>query len=115
MFRPIRMDHTNCLQVAIKTLQFNSCHYAVVFGQDASYMPHGARMAAACTSSVQHERQMYLQGLLAHATEVDTSSMYAMVRSLYRPPCSVSADFIVLGTAPELLQGSAPGPLILQG
>jgi hypothetical protein len=23
MFRPIRMDHTNCLQVAIKTLQFN--------------------------------------------------------------------------------------------
>jgi hypothetical protein len=21
MFRPIRMDHTNCLQVAIKTLQ----------------------------------------------------------------------------------------------
>ena len=22
MFRPIRMDHTNCLQVAIKTLQF---------------------------------------------------------------------------------------------
>jgi hypothetical protein len=24
MFRPIRMDHTNCLQVAIKTLQFNS-------------------------------------------------------------------------------------------
>ncbi len=24
MFRPIRMDHTNCLQVAIKTIQFNS-------------------------------------------------------------------------------------------
>ncbi len=24
MFRPIRMDHTNCLQVVIKTLQFNS-------------------------------------------------------------------------------------------
>jgi hypothetical protein len=24
MFRPIRMDHTNCLQVAIKTLQFNT-------------------------------------------------------------------------------------------
>ena len=24
MFRPIRMDHTNCLQVAIKPLQFNS-------------------------------------------------------------------------------------------
>ncbi len=24
MFHPIRMDHTNCLQVAIKTLQFNS-------------------------------------------------------------------------------------------
>jgi hypothetical protein len=23
MFRPIRMDHTNCLQVTIKTLQFN--------------------------------------------------------------------------------------------
>jgi hypothetical protein len=23
MFRPIRMDHTKCLQVAIKTLQFN--------------------------------------------------------------------------------------------
>jgi hypothetical protein len=23
MFRPIRMDHTNCLQVAIKTIQFN--------------------------------------------------------------------------------------------
>ncbi len=23
MFRPIRLDHTNCLQVAIKTLQFN--------------------------------------------------------------------------------------------
>jgi hypothetical protein len=23
MFRPIRMDHTNCLQVAIKTLQLN--------------------------------------------------------------------------------------------
>ena len=26
MFRPIRMDHTNCLQVAIKTLQFNSIY-----------------------------------------------------------------------------------------
>ena len=26
MFRPIRMDHTNCLQVAIKTLQFNRFH-----------------------------------------------------------------------------------------
>jgi hypothetical protein len=25
MFRPIRMDHTNCLQVAIKTLQFLDC------------------------------------------------------------------------------------------
>jgi hypothetical protein len=25
MFRPIRMDHTNCLQVAIKTLQFEAC------------------------------------------------------------------------------------------
>jgi hypothetical protein len=24
MFRPIRMDHTNCLQVAIKSIQFNS-------------------------------------------------------------------------------------------
>ena len=24
MFRPIRMDHTNCLQVAIKTLQLNN-------------------------------------------------------------------------------------------
>jgi hypothetical protein len=24
MFRPIRMDHTNCLQVAIKTLQFRT-------------------------------------------------------------------------------------------
>ena len=24
VFRPIRMDHTNCLQVAIKTLQFNA-------------------------------------------------------------------------------------------
>ena len=23
MFRPIRVDHTDCLQVAIKTLQFN--------------------------------------------------------------------------------------------
>jgi hypothetical protein len=23
MFRPIRMDHTNCLQVAIKSIQFN--------------------------------------------------------------------------------------------
>ncbi len=28
MFRPIRMDHTNCLQVAIKSIQFNS----IVFG-----------------------------------------------------------------------------------
>jgi hypothetical protein len=28
MFRPIRMDHTNCLQVTIKTIQFNS-DYAV--------------------------------------------------------------------------------------
>jgi hypothetical protein len=26
MFRPIRMDHTNCLQVAIKTLQFTNAH-----------------------------------------------------------------------------------------
>jgi hypothetical protein len=25
MFRPIRMDHTNCLQVAIKSIQFNTC------------------------------------------------------------------------------------------
>ena len=24
MFRPIRFDHTNCLQVAIKSIQFNS-------------------------------------------------------------------------------------------
>ncbi len=24
MFRPIRMDHTNCLQVAIKTLQYTN-------------------------------------------------------------------------------------------
>jgi hypothetical protein len=24
MFRPIRMDHTNCLQVAIKTIQFKA-------------------------------------------------------------------------------------------
>ena len=24
MFRPIRVDHTNCLQVAIKSIQFNS-------------------------------------------------------------------------------------------
>ena len=24
MFRPIRIDHTNCLQVAIKSIQFNS-------------------------------------------------------------------------------------------
>jgi hypothetical protein len=24
MFRPIRMDHTNCLQVAIKSIQFQS-------------------------------------------------------------------------------------------
>jgi hypothetical protein len=52
---------------------------------------------------------MYLQGLLPHATEVDTSSMYALVGSSYRRFCSVSADCIVLGTAPELLQGSAPG------
>jgi hypothetical protein len=33
MFRPIRMDHTNCLQVVIKTLQFNSfCHETVAGG-----------------------------------------------------------------------------------
>jgi hypothetical protein len=28
MFRPIRMDHTNCLQVAIKTLQFKTPGHA---------------------------------------------------------------------------------------
>ena len=32
MFRPIRMDHTNCLQVAIKTLQFNSIQFRYVIG-----------------------------------------------------------------------------------
>jgi hypothetical protein len=29
MFRPIRMDHTNCLQVAIKTLQFLLASYTL--------------------------------------------------------------------------------------
>jgi hypothetical protein len=33
MFRPIRMDHTNCLQVAIKTLQFNSYPKHAYLGQ----------------------------------------------------------------------------------
>ena len=28
MFRPIRMDHTNCLQVAIKSIQFNSIMFS---------------------------------------------------------------------------------------
>jgi hypothetical protein len=27
MFRPIRMDHTNCLQVAIKSIQFTQVHW----------------------------------------------------------------------------------------
>jgi hypothetical protein len=31
MFRPIRMDHTNCLQVAIKTLQFNQTTFTIYF------------------------------------------------------------------------------------
>jgi hypothetical protein len=31
MFRPIRMDHTNCLQVAIKSIQFNSLYSCVLF------------------------------------------------------------------------------------
>jgi hypothetical protein len=35
MFRPIRMDHTNCLQVAIKSIQFNSTRN-VVGGTSAS-------------------------------------------------------------------------------
>ena len=32
MFRPIRMDHTNCLQVAIKTLQFKEFTHLVYTG-----------------------------------------------------------------------------------
>ena len=32
MFRPIRMDHTNCLQVAIKTLQFNARVWRIYSG-----------------------------------------------------------------------------------
>jgi hypothetical protein len=42
MFRPIRMDHTNCLQVAIKTLQFNCQGLRVIFSQTKSvtYLHH---------------------------------------------------------------------------
>ncbi len=42
MFRPIRMDHTNCLQVAIKTLQFQF-QYLTDYNNnppnDISFMP----------------------------------------------------------------------------
>jgi len=39
MFRAIRMDHTNCLQLAIKTLQFNSIGFRVAFVQKCSQDP----------------------------------------------------------------------------
>jgi hypothetical protein len=38
MFRPIRMDHTNCLQVAIKTLQFNMSITSVFMSDMCCYM-----------------------------------------------------------------------------
>ncbi len=33
MFRPIRVDHTNCLQVAIKTHSFIRVYRRVIFGK----------------------------------------------------------------------------------
>jgi hypothetical protein len=37
MFRPIRLDHTNCLQVAIKTHSFNICNTRIT---SVTLMPH---------------------------------------------------------------------------
>jgi hypothetical protein len=53
MFRPIRMDHTNCLQVAIKTLQFREADTAPVdIGdtQPARTMPRGRHRACSVLS-----------------------------------------------------------------
>ncbi len=62
MFRPIRMDHTNCLQVAIKSIQFNSI-------PNTTTSPLGTRPDHVCLyvhHVFQTHRYHHLVGVISH-------------------------------------------------
>ncbi len=66
MFRPIRMDHTNCLQVAIKTLQFNPQD-----GTDRLPPPRTLIMDFTLTHNRYGRSQLHSIGQLTHSRRSD--------------------------------------------